>query len=146
MGRENFAGIGAWNLVSYESQVDDGRVNYPLGKDAVGQIMYDARGNMSAQIADARRPSFASENLRGSTPEEISAAYKGYVAYFGTYDIDESNGNVIHHVINSLLPNWAGINLVRYYEFAGNRMTLRTAPMGFGERKIVLTLVWERIA
>jgi len=101
---------------------------------------------MLAQIADVHRPSFASENLRGSTPEEISAAYKGYVAYFGTYDIDESKGTVIHHVINSLLPNWTSIDQVRYYEFAGNRMTLRSAPMVFGGRKIVLTLVWEKIA
>lgn len=145
MGKESFPGIGTWKLVSYQSQVDDASPAYPLGKDAVGQIMYDAKGNMSAQIADVHRPSLASTDLRHTTPEEINSAYKGYVAYFGTYDVDEGRGVVIHHLINSLLPNWAGVDLVRYYEFAGNLMTLRTPPMLLGGRKIVLTLLWERL-
>jgi hypothetical protein len=74
---KNFAGIGVWKLLSYESQVDDGSVTYPFGKDAVGQIIYDTKGNMSAQLADMHRPSFASDNLRLSTPGEINVAFKG---------------------------------------------------------------------
>jgi hypothetical protein len=146
MGEENFAGTGIWKLLSYESQVDDGSVTYPLGKDAVGQIMYDGKGNMSAQLADTHRPSFASGDVRRGTPEEINAAFKGYVAYFGTYDVDENKRTVVHHLKSSLLPNWVGIDLIRYYEFAGNRMTLRSAPMLLGGKKIVITLVWERIS
>ena len=146
MGEENFAGTGIWKLLSYESQVDDGSVTYPLGKDAVGQIMYDAKGNMSAQLADTHRPSFASNDVRKGTPEEINTAFKSYVAYFGTYDVDENQRTVVHHLKSSLLPNWVGIDLIRYYEFAGNRMTLRSAPMLLGGKKIVITLVWERIS
>jgi len=77
MREKNFAGIGVWKLLSYESQVDDGSVTYPFGKDAVGQIIYDTKGNMSAQLADMHRPSFASDNLRLSTPGEINVAFKG---------------------------------------------------------------------
>ncbi len=145
MREKNFAGIGVWKLLSYESQVDDGSVTYPFGKDAVGQIIYDTKGNISAQLADMHRPSFASDNLRLSTPGEINVAFKGYVAYFGAYDVDESKRTVIHHVKSSLFPNWVGIDLIRYYEFASNHMTLRTAPMFLGGRKFVLTLVWEKI-
>ena len=146
MGRENFGGIGTWKLVSYESHVDGVNVIYPLGRDAVGEIMYDVNGNMSAQLADVHRPSFASSDLRNVKPEEIIAAYKGYVAYFGTYDVDGSKGAIIHHVAGSLFPDWAGIDLIRYYEFAGSRMTLRTEPMSRGSHKIVLILVWEKVS
>jgi hypothetical protein len=142
MGKEQF--IGTWRLVAYTSDVD-GSITYPLGKDAVGQIMYDANGYMAAQIADVRRPKFASEDYRKLTPEETGAAFKGYVAYFGTYEVDEVKKAVVHHVVNSLLPNWAGTDLIRLYEFTGNRLTLRTEPLTRGAHIIVLTLTWERV-
>ena len=144
MGNENFAGIGTWKLVSYTSDVD-GNITYPLGKDAAGQLMYDANGYMAAQITDVHRPKFATEDFRKLAPEEMSAAFKGYVAYFGTYEIDEEKKAVIHHVVNSLLPNWMGTDLIRLYEFTGNRMTLRSEAMVRGSHIIVLTLVWERV-
>ena len=34
--------IGSWSLVSWESHSDDGSASYPLGEDALGQLMYDA--------------------------------------------------------------------------------------------------------
>jgi len=144
MGSKNFAGIGTWKLVAYTSDVD-GNITYPLGKDAAGQLMYDTKGYMAAQIVDVNRPKFATEDYRKLTPEETGAAFKGYVAYFGTYEIDEGKEAVIHHVANSLLPNWAGTDLIRLYEFNGNRMTLRSEPMVRGSHIIVLTLVWEKI-
>jgi hypothetical protein len=126
MGIGNFAGIGTWKLVAYN-------ITYPLGKDAVGQLMYDANGYMAAQIADVNRPKFATEDYRKLTPEETGAAFKGYVAYYGTYEVDEGEKAVIHHVVNSLLPNWAGTDLIRLYELRGSHT-------------IVLTLVWDRVA
>ena len=34
--------IGSWSLVRWESYSDDGSASYPLGADALGQLMYDA--------------------------------------------------------------------------------------------------------
>jgi hypothetical protein len=62
----------------------------------------------------------------------------GYVAYFGTFVVDESAHTVIHHVEASLTPAWVGTDLKRTYRFSGNRLTL-TAITGS-----VLELVWER--
>lgn len=146
MNKKAYPGIGVWKLVSYEARADDGTITYPVGKDGIGQIAYDAKGNMSAQVADAHRPNFTSGDRMICTPDEMEAALKGYTAYFGTYDVDESKGTVAHHVKSSLFPNWIGTDQVRYYEFAGNRMTLRTAPMLQGGKKVIGTLVWERIA
>lgn len=144
MAKENF--VGTWRLVSFESTGDDGITQYPYGRDAAGLIMYDARGNMSVQLADMHRPPFASSDQRRGTPEEIKAAFEGYTAYFGTYDVDEKKGIVIHHVKCSLFPNWIGSDQVRYYRFEENSLILSTPPMPFGGKSIVVRLIWERIS
>jgi hypothetical protein len=144
MERAQFAGIGTWRLVAYTSEVD-GKVSYPLGMDATGLLVYEAHGYMAAQIAGGQRPLFTTEDYRKLTPAETDAAFKSYVAYFGTYEVDREKKAVIHRVKNSLLPNWAGTDLTRLYEFNGNRMTLRSKLMPRGGHKIVLTLDWERV-
>jgi hypothetical protein len=40
--------LEAWRLVSWEATDSDGRLTYPLGPDAVGQLSYDQEGRMSA--------------------------------------------------------------------------------------------------
>jgi hypothetical protein len=146
MGKESFPGIGLWGLVSDEYRYDDGTVSYPIGRDGVGQIMYDAKGNIAAQIGDMRRPVFKSPDLLCGTPAEVKAAFEGYIAYFGTYTVDEKKGIVIHHVKSSLFPNWIGSEQVRYYRFEKNRLILSTPPMPIGGKSIVARLIWERIS
>lgn len=146
MPTQIYPGIGIWKLVSYEARIEDGTVTYPVGKDGIGQIAYDAKGNMSAQVANIHRPAFAANDRLKGTPAEIKAALEGYTAYFGTYDFDMSKKTVIHHVKSSLFPNWVGTDQVRYFEFAGNRMTLRTAPMHIGGKDVIGTLVWAKIS
>ena len=48
--------IGTRKLVSAEYRSDDDEVHYLLGGHPIGQIMYDERGYMSAQLMDADRP------------------------------------------------------------------------------------------
>ncbi|MHA2204100.1 MAG: lipocalin-like domain-containing protein, partial [Candidatus Hodarchaeales archaeon] len=40
-----------------------------------------------------------------STLEEIKSAYEGFIAYFGTYEINNKEGTVTHHWEGSLFPN-----------------------------------------
>jgi hypothetical protein len=54
--------IGRWNLISFEADSGES-TGYPLGRDAIGQIVYDAAGNMAVHDAtdavlrpDARLP------------------------------------------------------------------------------------------
>jgi Lipocalin-like domain len=43
--------IGAWELVSWQSIGPDATVDYTLGENAVGQLMYDGASNrVSAQL------------------------------------------------------------------------------------------------
>ncbi len=63
----------------------------------------------------------------------------GYAAYFGAYDIDERGGFVVHHRHGHLRPNQVGVDAKRFFEFAGNELTLTVAPA----RNVRLT--WRRV-
>jgi hypothetical protein len=139
--------VGTWKLVPSEFKYNysDGQVVYPFGTDAIGLLMYTSNNYMSAQLMRPDRPSLASGNVNKGTPEEIKAAFQGYIAYFGTYEVNVEQGIVIHHVEGSYFPNWVGQDLTRLFHLAGNRLTLTTAPIQSGNRQMTARLIWERI-
>jgi hypothetical protein len=51
-------------------------------------------------------------------------AQGGFIAYFGTFDVDESTQTVIHHVQACLVPSWVGTDLKRTYRFNASRLVL----------------------
>ena len=135
---------GAWRLVSYRAEMPDGSVRHPLGADPLGRLMYDGDGRMTVQFGRRGRAPFASPEMRGGTAEEMKAAFHGYVAYFGTYTVDEAAGTVTHAVEGSLFPNWEGQAQVRTYRLEGNRLTLTTPPLPAAGGMVTLVLEWER--
>ena len=136
--------VGTWELMSCVGNWSDGRVVYPYGPDPAGLLAYDAHGHFSGQIQGAGRPMFESGNLLRGTPEEIKAAFEGYVAYYGTYDVDEATGQLTHHVEGSLFPNWVGEDQIRLYQFQDGRLSLTTLPFVGKRAQLTLTLTWER--
>ena len=138
--------IGHWQLISSTFGEADGTVIYPLGKDAQGRIMYDAHKQMSAQLMRPKRQPLSSRDATEERLAKVKAAFDGYTAYYGSYTIDVETKSVTHHVEGSLLPNWIGRQLVRYFELSHNnrRLTLTTPPMG-KDAGIIGTLVWEKI-
>src|SRR5262245_19512781 len=113
--------IGTWRLVS----ITGGNRPGNRGPNPTGIIMYDAHGNMAVQIMpDRPRPKYTDP----PTPEQALEAMRGYVAYFGTYTIDEKAGTVTHHR-QGMLDSGA-VDFVRKFQFTpdGNRITL--IPVG----------------
>ena len=143
MAEDRFA--GTWRLLECYGKWSDGRISYPYGKDPGGRLMYDSHGSFSGQIAGSERPSFQSGNLLKGTAEEIKAAFEGYIAYYGTYEVDEANSRVTHHVESSLFPNWIGDIQTRLYEFEGERLRLNTLPIKGARANLTNTLLWERV-
>lgn len=142
MGREQF--IGSWKLISSEFRRSDGQVSYPLGKDVMGLIIYDADGYISAQLMNPDRPTFmVNDHLKG-TPDEVKTAFEGLITYFGTYEIKENEKLVLHNIEGSSFPNWEGAVLKRFYEFADDRLTLSTPPMPMGGHTVTGVLIWKR--
>lgn len=62
-GRITASLVGAWTLESYQSRLLEGtHIQYPLGPDATGIILYTPDGYMSAQIMRIDRPHFATDD------------------------------------------------------------------------------------
>ena len=115
--------VGAWEYVMSETRQDDGtwvRVEGP--PDRVGLITYTPSGHMSVHLM--RRE-------RGTSG--------GYTAYFGPYEVNASEGYVIHHRSGHLDPDNVGVDAKRFFAFAEDRLTLTVAP----ENRNRLT--WRRL-
>jgi Lipocalin-like domain len=95
--------VGTSRLVSYEARAPSGEIRYPLGQHIVGQLFYDAHGNLSAHLMRVDRPAFASHDSGSSTGAEVRAAFEGHRLYFGAYTIDPSARTVTHHVHGSCI-------------------------------------------
>ena len=135
--------IGTWRLISWENRDEGGHISYPLGKDALGYIIYDADGYMFVAIMSPGRTKFAAGDLLGGTTEEKARAAGTYVSYCGRYEF--RGETVIHHVELSLFPNWVGVEQERLVEVRGDLMTLSTRPMLFGGMQRSAHLIWERV-
>jgi hypothetical protein len=136
--------VGVWRLVTSEFKLADGNTVYPYTEGAIGMLIYDENGYMSAQGMRPDRSFFVSGDLRNGTPEEINEAFNGYLAYFGKYEVNEQEGTVTHQIKGALFPNWVGQDQKRFFEFSGNRLTLKTPPIPAAGTTVVGILVWER--
>ena len=135
--------VGTWRLLSWENRsVADGKVSHPLGKDAVGYIMYGPDGYMSVAISRPERTRFAAGDLLGGTIEERARAAETYVSYCGRYEF--RGDTVVHRVELSLFPDWVGIEQERLVEVEGDRLTLSTRPILLGGKQRTAHLIWER--
>ena len=113
--------VGTWRLVS---------------NTQTGIMIYDSLGNMAAQVMPNRvRRKYAAAE---PTPEEAKDAITGYLAYFGTYSVDEQAHIVTHHRKGSLNPGQVGDDVVRAYVFESNDRLVLT-PAGSTNK-----IVWER--
>jgi hypothetical protein len=136
---------GTYRLVSFETRYDNGEVQYPFGRKAVGQLTYDVAGNMSALVMNPDCPAFKSgERLKG-TDSEVRGAFENFIGYFGTYMVDAVKGTVIHHVLGASYPNWVGVDQIRYYKVNGARLTLSMPPKLSGSQRSENIIIWERI-
>jgi hypothetical protein len=98
--------LGAWALISYENRDMNGAlIEYPLGKDAQGLLIYTDDGYMSAQLMRCDRAAHDRPSGAGGRPAESAAVARRYLAYSGPFEVDEEAGTVRHHAGISLYRN-----------------------------------------
>jgi hypothetical protein len=137
--------VGTWHLISTEFRAEDGSpAQSPYGTEPQGLLMYDALGNMAAQLAQGQRKPFRTADRKAGSDIETREAFESYQAYYGRYRIDADKQFVIHTVTQALLPNWVGTEQLRQFTFANKNLILRTPPMMIGGRAVTGELVWER--
>lgn len=122
--------LGSWRYLGTRI---DGR-SWDRGASPKGMLYYGSHGEMSVQVIPDIERKKAGAMM---TPEEAFIAVKDYIAYVGTYSVDESAGTVTHHRQAALQPGDIG-PLVRACEFIGDKLTLR--PPGS-----TMEVMWERI-
>ena len=127
---------GAWDLVEWSEQRADGSKAYPLGEDAIGQIVYTPDGHMAAQLVRIGRQRFASDDWRAADETEAGRAFKEYFGYFGTFEIDVERSVVIHRIKGSWFPNLEGGDQERHFRFEGDSLVL-DADTTWGRVRIV---------
>jgi hypothetical protein len=122
--------LGAWRYVGTRVNGKD----WNRGPNPKGMIYYGPHGEMCVQVAPDVKRQRAGAVM---TPDEAKIALTDYIAYFGSYTIDERAGTVTHHRQDSIQPGDIG-DLVRRYELNGDRLVLR----GLDSK---LEVTWERI-
>ena len=136
--------LGTWTLRSTERKTLESGETTPLwGAYPTGTLIYTADGRMSALVLAENRKAPAAAM---PTEAEALSLFKSMVAYTGRYTVESDR--VIHHVEQSWNQAWTGTDVVRFYKFDGNRLTLTTspAPNPRDGKMSVSTLVWERVA
>jgi hypothetical protein len=124
--------VGTWKVERIaDTDVATGRVVHPYGEHPKGYIVYDPTGHLHVQVmrTPATRPFVSGDDAKG-TDAEVRAAYDGYVAYFGTYEVDMDKGMVIHRVEGSLMPSYTGTDQPRPFRIEGDVLTIEGDSQG----------------
>lgn len=130
--------VGTWRITDFSAvNLSTNEVSKPFGDNLIGYIQYSPGGHMLVFFQ------------RGDTEKSHSAVfdddYRAYVhrsifgAYAGTYSVD--GNKVTHHIVASWRPEWIGGDQVRFFEIAGNMLTIKTAPListRNGEKRVVI--------
>jgi hypothetical protein len=135
--------IGTWRFVSASQRMADGTVrpDPQTGPKGEGYIIYTETGQMCAMIANPDRPQWKSE--AAPQEDELRSAFAGLVAYCGTYEVNETEKYVAHHIELDRVPNRAGTDRKRHVSLSGKRLVLRPADLPEGVQ--AWEVVWERV-
>jgi hypothetical protein len=133
--------VGAWSLSSYELRLkSSGTITTPFGPHPVGRILYEANGQMSAELMRPEMTAFASNDPLRATDKEAASAWRNYIGYWGTYTMDVRAGTITHHIEGGWLPNWAGQNQTRTFQVSGDSLSLDADSAAWHAH-----LTWKRI-
>jgi lipocalin-like protein len=120
--------IGTWRVVEISDLDKDSKWQYRYGENPLGYFVYDVTGHVHIQIMKVPKlaPFPEAKLIDGKLPsaEHALAAYTAYVAYFGTYTVDEEKRVVTHHVEGSLAPDFTDTNQQRPFELVDDRLEI----------------------
>jgi hypothetical protein len=137
--------IGTWRLEACYFAASSGARQFPFGEEPDGLLIYQPNGWMSVQICAGDRPEFDAGYQLGGTDAEVRAAFEGYNAYYGRYEVDVVAGLIVHRAVGNLYPNGIGTERRRFYNLADDQLILTTPPMRLDSAETIGTIIWQRI-
>lgn len=137
--------IGVWSLLSREDYSRDGRrvVDPALGEDPIGILTY-APNHFAAQFMKRDRTSEGGSES-GVQGQNNTSAVGGYDAYFGTYQVIEESGEVLHHLKGALTADNVGLKVSRSLQVIGDRLVIQLDTTSADGEPASRTLKWQRI-
>jgi Lipocalin-like domain len=109
---------GVWRLVSAQVRMEDtGETVDVHGPDPVGYAIFEPGGRVMFLITPAGR-------ARARDDAAAAAHLRGMTAYTGRYRIE--GDQVVTAVDAAWLPGWENSEQRRYFELAGDTLTLKT--------------------
>jgi len=144
--------VGTWSLVSRETHLANGQLvaDPNLAASPMGRLIYDASGNVAAQLSKRGRTvemlgeecgKAAATKHRPGTAQTIL----GYDAYFGTYTLHEKEGYVTHHLESAIFPGDIGADITRRIKVSGDMLTISFDTTEQDGTPVTRTLVWTRM-
>jgi hypothetical protein len=97
---------------------------------------------MSVQIMRADRP--PAPDITPTIDAAFAAAVPGFLAYFGTYEINEQQGVVTHTVIASSFPPFVGTQHHRRFGVDRDQLTLRDDLTTSDGVAVAAATMWRR--
>jgi hypothetical protein len=104
--------IGAWHLASLQAPGPGGQLQAVAG--LAGTLIYTRDGHMSVQL------------MYPDSTVTNDYVLNGYEASFGSYDLNEAEHTVTHHVRGSVTRGLVGKDLTRRYRLEGSRLIIRS--------------------
>jgi len=134
---------GTWRLVSYQEKTPGGTVVNPFGETPQGIVIFEPGGYVSLQIMKIPRVSFPAGYER-ATAEQVKAVHEAYLAYYGSWTVDETHSVILENIRASNQPYLNNQMTTQHFDLDGKRLNLRTEFDNQGEARSVL-FVWEKI-
>ena len=138
--------LGSWRLLSAVQHFEDCSRVAEFGASATGYLSYTAGGTVSAVLGSADRPTVAASDPLDATDAEYASSARRFVAYAGTFRLDETTGEVHHEIEIALFPNWQGKSQLRLLELSGDTLSIEASPRTDSEgRTFHSQLRWRRV-
>lgn len=134
---------GTWELVEHKTTMASGEVRRNFGPAPRGLFIFHEDGHTSVQIVNATRPATP---LAKASDDEVRDLSRGYLAYFGSFDVDAATKKIVVHTTADLNPANTGADQIRFYEITGDTMVLQPPPTpvaGGGQQ--VSRITWRRV-
>jgi len=137
---------GVWWLLSREDQTKEGerKIDPVLGADPIAILTY-AKTHFAGQFMKRDRSEIVTAQISGTGSNNTNAV-GGYDAYFGTYEVNEDTGKVIHTLIGSITPANVGMTVSRDLRVTGDQLTIQLETTTLDGVPILRTLTWKRIS
>jgi hypothetical protein len=120
---------GTWRLMTAEDKQEDGSWKPgTFGTPPSGYFIYNPNGYASVQIMTTP-PVTLSDPDNGPTPAEALQIFNNYIAYYGTWTVDESTLTV--QVEGAWDPSQVGTAQARPYSVDGDTLTIGNRDVGY---------------